>query len=31
MFQFMADFEVVNYTEDWTPFSAKLDGKSFVE
>ena len=27
----MADFEAADYTEDWTSFSTKLDGKSFVE
>ena len=27
----MADFEAADYTEDWTSFSTKIDGKSFVE
>ena len=31
MFYFMADFEVANYADDSTPFSAKLDGKSVTE
>lgn len=27
----MEDFEAADYIEDWTSFSTKLDGKSFVE
>ena len=27
----MEDFEAADYVEDWTSFSTKLDGKSFVE
>ena len=31
MFFFMEDFEIVNYADDSTPFSAKLNHKSVVE
>ena len=31
MFYFMEDFEIANYADDSTPFSAKLDHKSVVE
>ena len=31
MFYFMVNFESANYADDWTPYSAKLDGRSFVE
>ena len=27
----MEDFEIANYADDWTPFSAKLSHKSVVE
>ena len=31
MFYFMEDFEIANYADDSTPFSAKLNHKSVVE
>ena len=31
MFYFMEDFEIANYADDLTPFSAKLNHKSVVE
>ena len=31
MFYFMVNFEIANYADDWTPFSAKLDGRLVVD
>ena len=31
MFYLMVDFEIANYVDDSTPFSAKLDGRSVVD
>ena len=31
MFYFMEDFEIANYADDSTPFSAKLNHKSVVD
>ena len=31
MFYFMEDYEIANYADDSTPFSAKLDHKSVVQ
>ena len=31
MFCFMEDFEIANYPDDFTPFSAKINHKSVFE